>query len=135
MNNPKFSDYIDVIYSNELEIKDTTDAPKWVNYLDLHLEFDGDGKLFTQLYDRRDDFDFPIVNFPYLSTNIPEFPAYGIFISQLIRYARVSSKYEDFLFKGSILGSKLVKQRYSSHKLQSTFFEMIWSSYRPCSQI
>ena len=43
---------------------DTTDAPKWANYLD-HLEFDEDGKLFTRLYDKRDDFDFLMVNFPY----------------------------------------------------------------------
>ena len=42
----KFNDYIDVIYPKELDIKDTTDAPKWDNYLDLHLEFDEDDKLF-----------------------------------------------------------------------------------------
>ena len=46
LNNPKFNDYIDVIYPKKLEIKDTTYAPKWVNYLD-HLEFDEDCKLFT----------------------------------------------------------------------------------------
>ena len=68
-------EYIDVIYPKELEIKDTTDAPKWANYLDLHLEFDEDGKPFTRLYDKRDDFDFPIFHFPYLSSNIPESPA------------------------------------------------------------
>ena len=85
MNNPKCNDYIDVIYLKELEIKDTTDAPKWANYLD-HLEFDEDGKLFKRLYDKHDDFDFHIVNFPYLSSNIPESPAYGVFVSQLIRY-------------------------------------------------
>ena len=50
LNNPKFNDYIDVIYPKELETKHTctTDAPKWANYLD-HLEFDEDGKLFTRL--------------------------------------------------------------------------------------
>ena len=42
------------------------------NYLDLHLEFGEDGKLFTRLYDKRDNFDFPIVNFPFLSIYIPE---------------------------------------------------------------
>ena len=89
MNNPKFNDYIDVIYPKELEIKDTTDAPKWANYLG-HLEFDEDGKLFTRLYDKRDDFDFPIVNFAYLTSNIPESPAYCVIVSQFIRYyARV----------------------------------------------
>ena len=68
LNNPKFNDYIDVIYP-KLEIKDTIDAPKWANYHD-HLQFDEDGKPFTRLYDKCDDFDFPIVNFPYLSSNI-----------------------------------------------------------------
>ena len=48
LNSPKFNDYIDIIYTKELEIKHTTDSPKWVNYLD-HLEFDEDGKLFTRL--------------------------------------------------------------------------------------
>ena len=101
------------------------DAPKWDNYIDLHLEFDEDSKLFTRLYDKRDDFDFPIVNFPYLSSDIPESPAYGVFVSQLILYAQVCSKFEDFLFRGSILVSKLLKQRYSSHKLQTT----LWKFY------
>ena len=121
LNNPKFNDYIDVIDPKEFEIKDTTDAPKWANYLDLHLEFDEHGKLFTRLHDKRDEFNFPIVNFQYLSSNIPESPAYGFFVSQLIRYARACSKYEDFLFRGSILVSKLLKQGYSSRKHKTTF--------------
>ena len=113
---------IDVIYPEELEIKDTTDAPKWANCLDLHLEFDEDGNInFAHDYD----------NVPCLSSNIPESPAYGIFVSQLIRYARVCSKYKDFLFNNSILISKLLKQGYYSRKLQTTFR----SSYRTCSQI
>ena len=49
--------------------------------------------------DKCDDFDFLIVTFPYLSSNIPESPAYGVFVSQLIRYALVVSKYDDFLFR------------------------------------
>ena len=52
----------------------------------------------------------PIVNCPYLSSSIPESPAYGVFVSRLIRYARVYSQYEDFLFRGSILVSKLLKR-------------------------
>ena len=87
---------------------------KLTNYLDLHLEFDEDGKLFMRLYDKPDDFDFTKVNFPYISSNIPESHAYSVFVSQLIRYARICSKYEDFLFRGSILVSKLLKQGYSS---------------------
>ena len=83
LNNPKFNYYIDVIYPKELDIKDTTDAPK----------FDEDGKLFRRLYDKHYGFDFPIVNFPYLGSNISESPAYGVFVSQLhvIHYARVQN--------------------------------------------
>ena len=66
----------------------------------FRLEFDEDGKLYTFLYDKRDDFYFPIVHFPYLSSNIPESRAYGVFVSQLIRYARVCSKYMYDIFSG-----------------------------------
>ena len=64
------------------------------------MEFDEEGRFYTRLYDIRDDFDFPIVNFPYLSR------IYGVFVSQFIRYARVCSKYEDLLCRGCILVSK-----------------------------
>ena len=56
-----------------------------------------------RLYDKRDEFDFPIVNFPYLNSNILESSAYAVLVSQLIRYARVCLKYEDILFRGYIL--------------------------------
>ena len=51
-NHNRFKSNIDVIYPDKLEIKDTTDAPKWTNY--LHLEFDEDSKLYTRLSDKRD---------------------------------------------------------------------------------
>ena len=46
------------------------------------------GKLVTRLYDKGDDFEFPIVNFPFMSSNIPLAPANGVCVSQLVRYAR-----------------------------------------------
>ena len=85
------------------------------------MEFDTNGSLTTQLYDKRDDFKFYIVNFPFIDSNIPESPAYGVFISQLIRYARVCSRYNDFLYRGSILTSKLLRQGYSVEKLKTAF--------------
>ena len=63
---------------------DTTDAPKWANYLDLRLEFDEDDIFYTRLHDKRDVFDFTMVNFPYISRNIPESPAHGVFDLRLI---------------------------------------------------
>jgi hypothetical protein len=93
LNNSRFSDFVDRIYPIELEITDTTDTDKFASYLDLHLEIDSEGRLRTKLYDKRDDFNFPIVNFPFICSNIPAAPAYGVYISQLIRYSRACGSY------------------------------------------
>jgi hypothetical protein len=53
-------------------------------------------QLSTKIYDKRDDFNFKIINFPNMCSNIPASPAYDVYISQLIRYARASSNYSDF---------------------------------------
>ena len=66
------------------------------NYLDLTFIIESNNRLYTKLYDKRDDFDFHNVNFPFLSNNIPSSPSYGVYVSQLIRYARCCSYYDDF---------------------------------------
>ena len=58
------------------------------SYLDLHFEIDNEGRLNTKLYDKRDGFTFPIVNFPFISSNILASPACAAYISQLINYYR-----------------------------------------------
>jgi hypothetical protein len=52
-----------------------------------HLKIDSEGRLRTKLSDKRDDFNFPIVNFPFIRSNIPAAPAYGVYISQMIKYS------------------------------------------------
>jgi hypothetical protein len=64
---------------------------------------DSEGWLRTKLYDKRDDFNFPIVHFPFICSNIPAAPAYGVYISQLIRYSRACGSYVDFLDRGLLL--------------------------------
>jgi hypothetical protein len=66
-------------------MKDTTYTGRSASYLDLHLEIDSEWRLRTKLYDRRDYFNFPIVNFSFICSNIPTAPAYGVYNSQLIR--------------------------------------------------
>ena len=94
LNNTTFGDYLDSIYPSELEIKDTTDEHNFANYLDIRLEFDVNTRLFTKVYDKRDD-----LNFPFLCGNIPNSTAYGIFVSQLIRYAKANTFYDYFKFR------------------------------------
>jgi hypothetical protein len=85
------------------------------------LKLDTNGNLTTQLYDKRDDFNFSIVNFPYPCSNIPAAPAYGVYISQLIRYARACSAFNQFLVRGSLLTNKLMSQGFKMSRLQAAF--------------
>ena len=96
INNDRFYSYVDSIYPSELEIKDTTESSTSASYLDVLLNINAGEKLTTQLYDKRDDFNFVIVNFPYTCSNIPLSPAYGVYISQLIQFARACSTYNQF---------------------------------------
>ena len=80
LNNSRFGDFVDGIYPIEL---DTTDTDTSSSYLDLHLKIDSEGRLRTKLYDKRDDFNFPIVNFPFICSNIPAAPAYGVYTMYL----------------------------------------------------
>jgi hypothetical protein len=91
--------YVDSIYPNELEIKDTTECSISASYLDVLLKLETNDKLTIQFYNKRDDFNFFIVKFPYLCSNIPASPAYGVYISQLIHYARACSAYHQFLLR------------------------------------
>ena len=84
-NNKKFLDYLKEIYPSELTVEKANKSDHLADYLDLTVIIDSGGKLSTRLYDKRDDFDFHIVHFPFLSSNIPYH--HGMYILQLIRYA------------------------------------------------
>ena len=75
----------------------------------------------TKIYDKRDDFDFDIVNFPFLDGDVPRSASYGVYISQLIRFARVSSHVDDFNTRNKVLTAKLLRQGYRYHKLREAF--------------
>ena len=63
--------------------------------MDLNLSI-SNGFVSPKIYDKRDDFDFDIVNFTYLDGYVQRRPSYGMYIFQLIRFARVCSHVEDF---------------------------------------
>ena len=75
----------------------------------------------TKIYAKRDDFDFEIVNFPILDGDVPRSTSYGVYISQLIRFARASSYVTDFNTQNKLLTQKRLKQGYLYHKLRKTF--------------
>ena len=63
--------------------------------MDLHLSI-SNGFVSSKIYDKRDDFGFDIVNFPFLDGDVPRSTSYGVYIYPLIRFARVSSSVPDF---------------------------------------
>ena len=96
-------------YPHELHLNrantSDTDAP----FLDLHLSI-SNGFVSSTIYDKRDDFDVNIVNFPFLNGDVPRRPSYGVYISQLIRFAKVCSHVDDCNARNKCLTAKLLKQ-------------------------
>jgi hypothetical protein len=117
-----------LIYPPELEVEETTDTASSASFLDLYLEFDDSGQLSTKIYDKRDDFNFKMINFPNMCINIPASPAYGVYISQMIRYARASSNYSDFLKRHLHLRNRLLDQGYKKIRLIRSLKIFIWET-------
>ena len=90
INNVYFDSMVSQIYPSELQLYTVNTSDTEAALLDLHLSISND-MISTKIYDKRDDFDFEIVNFPFLDGDVPRSTSYGVYISQLIRFARVSS--------------------------------------------
>ena len=120
------------IYPKELVLAKTSSSNNICNYLDLTIELKT-GKFSYCLFDKRNDFNFDVISYPFLSGNIPKIPSYGVYVSQLIRFCYVSSKSVANLVK--TLNSKLVKQGFQlnslKHKFESFALKYIhlWSKY------
>ena len=120
-NNRRFKELISNIYPKELTISETTESTSVVSYLDLVFIRDKSNNITTKLYDKRDAFGFHFVNFPFMSRNIPSAPAYGVYVSQLIRYAHCCSNYSDFLLCHKALVTRLLSQGYKVDRFSNTF--------------
>jgi hypothetical protein len=120
INNDQFMDSVmKEIYPKELSLTSDNAVLK-AHYLDLDLDIVHD-KIEYKLFDKRDAFGFSIVNFPDLSGNIPNKQSYGVFVSQLIRYARCCQHLKDFVDRTKLLIEKLTNQGFKRHLLKNTF--------------
>ena len=106
-NNVYFHNMVSQIYPSELQLNKVYTSDTEVAFLDLHLSFSND-IVSTKIYDKRDDFDFKIVNFPFLDGDVPRSTSYGVYISQHIRFARASSYVTDFNTCNKLLTQKLL---------------------------
>ena len=120
-NDKRFKEFASDIYPKEVTISETTESTSIASTLDLLFIRDKSNNIMTKLYDKRVAFGFHIVNFPFISSNIPLAPAYGVYASQLIRYARCCSNYSDFLSRHRALVTRLLSQGYKVNLLSNTF--------------
>ena len=105
-------------------VSETSESRNVVSYLDLLIDR-SNGDLVCSIVDKRDAFDFDIVNFPDLPRNIPTAPAYGTYIPQLISYSRACHNYDNFSSRHSMLVERLFNQGFSARKLMGTFYKFM----------
>ena len=120
-NNRMFLDYLKEICPSRLTVEKAGRSDRLADYLGLAFIIDSGGGLSAGLCGRRDDFGSRIVNFPYLSSNIPPGPSCGVYISQLIRYARCCSHYNGFRYRHKCLVGRLLSQGYTALRLEKSF--------------
>ena len=120
INNVYFDNMVSQIYPSELKLNKANASDTEAAFLDFHLSISND-IVSTKIFDKRDDFDFGIVNFPFLDGDVPRSTSYGVYISQLIRFARAYGYVADFNTRNKLITQKLLKQGYRYHKLHKTF--------------
>ena len=120
INNVYFDNKVSQIYPSELQLNKANTSDKEAAFLDLHLSISND-IVSTKINDKHNDFDFEIVNFPFLDGDVPGSTTFGVYISQLIRFAKASSYVTDYNTRNKLLTQKLLKQGYRYNKLRKTF--------------
>ena len=121
INNVYFDKMVSQLYPPELQLNKANTSDTKAAFLDLHLSISND-IVSTKIDDKRDNFDFEIPNFSFLDDDVPRSTSYGVYVSQLIRFA--SSYVTDFNTRNKLLIQKLLKQGYWYHKLRKT-----WSNF------
>ena len=94
IDNPYFEGMSNQIYPPELKLNKANTSDTEAPFLNLHLSI-SNGFVSSKIYDKHDDIDFDIVNFPFLDGDVPRRPSYGVYISQLVRFAQVCSHVDD----------------------------------------
>ena len=123
-NDGRMKNAMTEIYPEELVLVPEDSDDQCCAFLDLQVVIK-DSIISTSIFDKRDAFNFPIVNFPTLTGNIPNRSSYGVFIGELVRYSRACTYYEDFEDRATMLITKLLRQAFTVRGLRASFFKFI----------
>ena len=108
INNSRFAEFLPLIYPPELAVKETTDTASSASFLDLYFEFDDSGRLSTKIYDKRDDLNFKIINFPNMLLD------QGYYKIRLIRsLKKFIFRYQDLVEIYSVSAEKIKSDAFS----------------------
>ena len=85
IDNPYFEGMVNQIYPSKLQLNKANISDTEAPFLDLHLSV-ANGFVSSKIYDKRDDFDFDIVNFPFLDVDVPHRASYGVYTIHFATY-------------------------------------------------
>ena len=120
INYKTFLHLVPQIYPVDLEVERNGENNKVVCYLDIKIIITEKG-IQTKVYNKVNDFDFPVVAFTFPSGNMPLHIGYNIFFGQILRYSRICSHKEEFMTKTASLYNTLLNRGYDEKKLAGSF--------------
>ena len=124
IDHPDLEQMVGQIYPTEFQLNKANSSDTEALFLDLNLSITN-GIVSSKIYDKWDDFNFEIVNFPFLDGDVPRSPSYGVYISQLIFFTRVCLNVDDFNNRNLFLTAELLKQGYRYHKIRKAFSKFL----------
>ena len=127
IDNIYFEHMVDRIYPAELQLNKANSSGTEAPFLDLNLSI-SNGTVSTKIHNKRDDFDFDIINFPFFDGDAPRRTSYEVNICQLIRFARASSSVSDFNCRNKALTAKPLRQGSRYHRPSQNIFKVLSSS-------
>ena len=122
------------IYPKEMVVNNTNVTNCNCYYLDLNIVID-QSKFKVSKYDKRNDYNFNVISYPFLDGNVPNNFSYGVFVSQLVRIAQINTYFNDFRTSISDLISKLLNQGFQKAALRKKFVKFskqylnLWGKY------
>ena len=115
-----FHEDMSEIYPHSLVLNKENEGSIYADILDLNIKLDN-GTFNYKIYDKKDKFKFEVVNFPDLYGNISAACGYGVVKSEISRYARLSSNFDDYISRKNLLLQKLIKKHYKSDRIDNIF--------------
>ena len=107
---------------SEMELKCTNISRDKCNFLEITISIYR-GKFIYRSYDKRNDFDFDVVNYPNLHGNIPKASSYGVYVSQLVRFVDININFNNFVNDVNKLTKTFIMQEFNSSILKLKYVQ------------